>query len=100
MARNLGAVAAYLGIPLDIEFVDLTKGASKTPEFLAMNFMGRTPAAQWPVTLEFAECLGICDHAPAALADDGRVYGPLDEAGVDAMLDELKKGRKDQAPHI
>ncbi|OJW12689.1 MAG: NAD(P)H-dependent oxidoreductase subunit E [Planctomycetales bacterium 71-10] len=52
------------------------------------------------LTVEFAECLGVCDHAPAALADDGRVYGPLDEAGVDAMLDELKKGRKDEAPHI
>ncbi|WP_337177443.1 NAD(P)H-dependent oxidoreductase subunit E [Paludisphaera sp.] len=52
------------------------------------------------LTVEFAECLGICDHAPAALADDGRVYGPLDEAGVDAMLDELKRGRKDEAPHV
>jgi glutathione S-transferase len=38
------AVAAHLGIPLEIELVDLTKGASKTPEFLAVNFMGRTPA--------------------------------------------------------
>lgn len=38
------AVAAYLGIPLDIEFVDLTKGASRTPEFIAVNLMGRTPA--------------------------------------------------------
>jgi glutathione S-transferase len=38
------AVAAHLGIPLKIEFVDLTKGASRTPEFIAVNFMGRTPA--------------------------------------------------------
>ncbi len=30
------------------------------------------------LTVEFAECLGICDFAPAALADDGRVFGPLD----------------------
>ncbi len=42
------------------------------------------------LTLEYAECLGICDHAPAALADDGRVFGPLDEAGVDAMLEEVR----------
>jgi NADH-quinone oxidoreductase subunit E len=41
------------------------------------------------LTIEFAECLGICDYAPAALADDGRVYGPLDEKSVDVMLDEL-----------
>jgi NADH-quinone oxidoreductase subunit E len=43
-------------------------------------------------TVEFAECLGICDYAPAALADDGRVYGPLDPEKVDAMIEELKKG--------
>jgi NADH-quinone oxidoreductase subunit E len=41
------------------------------------------------LTVEFAECLGICDFAPAALADDGRVFGPLDEAQVDLMLAEL-----------
>jgi NADH-quinone oxidoreductase subunit E len=48
------------------------------------------------LTVEFAECLGICDFAPAALADDGRVYGPLSEETVDTMLDELKAGRRDQ----
>jgi NADH-quinone oxidoreductase subunit E len=46
------------------------------------------------LTVEFAECLGICDHAPAALADDGRIFGPLDQAKVDAMISELKKGPK------
>ncbi|MEO6807557.1 MAG: NAD(P)H-dependent oxidoreductase subunit E [Isosphaeraceae bacterium] len=45
------------------------------------------------LTVEFAECLGVCDFAPAALADDGRIFGPLsDETKVDAMIDELKKG--------
>src|SRR3954463_10190372 len=38
------------------------------------------------LTVEFAECLGICDFAPAALADDGRIFGPLTEEKVDAML--------------
>jgi NADH-quinone oxidoreductase subunit E len=47
------------------------------------------------LTVEYAECLGICDFAPAALADDGRVFGPLSEESVDAMLDELKQGRRD-----
>jgi len=37
------AMAAHIGLPLELEFVDLTKGASRTPEFLAVNFMGRTP---------------------------------------------------------
>ena len=50
------------------------------------------------LTVEYAECLGICDYAPAALADDGRVFGPLDEAAVDSMLDELKLGPRDELP--
>src|SRR6478752_5323962 len=46
------------------------------------------------LTVEFAECLGICDFAPAALADDGRVYGPLTPESVEAMLDAVKAGRR------
>ena len=41
------------------------------------------------LTVEFAECLGICDFAPAALADDGRIFGPLDEGKVDEMIGDL-----------
>jgi glutathione S-transferase len=37
------AVAAHLGLPLEFEFVDLTKGQSRTPEYLALNPTGRTP---------------------------------------------------------
>ncbi len=47
------------------------------------------------LTVEFAECLGICDYAPAALADDGRVFGPLDESSTEAMLNELKQGPRE-----
>ena len=38
------AVAAHLGLPLECEFVDLTKGASHTPAYLSVNPTGRTPA--------------------------------------------------------
>lgn len=38
------ALAAHLGVPLEHEFVDLTKGASHTPAYLAINPTGRTPA--------------------------------------------------------
>jgi len=48
--------------------------------------------ADGKVTVEFAECLGICDFAPAALADDGRIFGPLNPGAVDAMIAELQKG--------
>jgi glutathione S-transferase len=38
------AVAAHLGIALDYEEVDLTKGGSRAPGYLAINPTGRTPA--------------------------------------------------------
>jgi glutathione S-transferase len=40
---QIRALAAYLGVPLEFEFVDLTKGAQRTPAFLALNPTGRTP---------------------------------------------------------
>jgi NADH-quinone oxidoreductase subunit E len=46
-----------------------------------------TPGGE--LTVEFAECLGICEYAPAALADDGRVFGPLDPEKVDRMIADL-----------
>lgn len=48
--------------------------------------------ADGKLTLEFAECLGICDFAPAALADDGRIFGPLDETSVESMLNDVSRG--------
>lgn len=38
------ALASYLGVPLEFEFVDLTKGGSQAPAFLAINPTARTPA--------------------------------------------------------
>ena len=37
------AVAAHLAIPLELEFVDLSKGQQRTPDYLALNPTGRTP---------------------------------------------------------
>jgi glutathione S-transferase len=37
------ALAAHLGVPLEFEFVDITKGESHTPAYLALNPTGRTP---------------------------------------------------------
>jgi glutathione S-transferase len=37
------AVAAHLGVPLELEFVDLAQGKSRTPDYLALNPTGRTP---------------------------------------------------------
>jgi glutathione S-transferase len=41
---QIRALADYLGVPLECEFVDLIKGGSRTPAFLAINPTGRTPA--------------------------------------------------------
>jgi len=38
------ALAAHLDVPLELEFVDLTKGGSHTSAYLAINPTGRTPA--------------------------------------------------------
>jgi glutathione S-transferase len=37
------AVAAHLGISLDEQFVDLTKGQQRSPDYLALNPTGRAP---------------------------------------------------------
>ena len=37
------ALASYLKIPLELEFVDLIKGAQYAPAYLALNPTGRTP---------------------------------------------------------
>ena len=37
------AFAHQIGLPLELEVVDLTKGAQKKPEYLALNPTGRTP---------------------------------------------------------
>ncbi len=41
--RKVQAVATHLGIALEFEFIDITKGLSHTPQFLALNPAGRTP---------------------------------------------------------
>ena len=37
------AVASHLGLPLELQLVDLTKGQQRTPDYLALNPTGRTP---------------------------------------------------------
>lgn len=41
--RKVQAVAAHIDVPLEFEFVDITKGKQRAPEFLAINPNGRTP---------------------------------------------------------
>lgn len=43
--------------------------------------------------LEEVECLNACDRAPVFQVGD-QYYGPLDKAGVDQLLDNLRKSDK------
>src|SRR6516165_5377825 len=40
------ALASYLGVPLEFEFVDLAKGGAQTPAFLAINPTARAPTSR------------------------------------------------------
>ena len=42
------------------------------------------------VTLEAVYCLGLCATAPSAMLD-GRVVGRLDDARLDALIDEARR---------
>jgi len=42
--RKIQGVAAHAGVSLDVEMVDLLKGAQKQPDFLAINPNGKVPA--------------------------------------------------------
>jgi NADH-quinone oxidoreductase subunit E len=47
-------------------------------------------SADGKVTLEFAECLGVCEGAPAVLVNDLRVLEMTPEK-VDTLLAELRQ---------
>ncbi len=42
------------------------------------------------VTVEFAECLGACEHAPCMLAGE-TLYKSLDRASADQFVEDLKR---------
>lgn len=72
----------------------MLRGSDELLEY-ACERLGIQPGQTTPdgkLTVEFGECLGICDYAPCALADDGRIYGPLTKEVVDAMIEDLKQG--------
>ncbi len=47
-------------------------------------------------TLEAAECLGVCDFAPAILVND-RLYGNMTQEKVDEMIIELRREAQNRA---
>ena len=66
------------------------RGGEELLEYLCQR-LGIRPGETTPdgrVTLEFAECLGACDHAPAILAGD-IVLKQMTREKLDAWLDSL-----------
>jgi glutathione S-transferase len=75
------AVANYVAVPLEVEFVDLSKGQSHTPDYLALNPTGRTPTlvdgdfVLWEAT---AILQYIASQKPnALLPDDVRIRADI-----------------------
>lgn len=56
-------------------------------ERLGIRFGETTPDGEF--TLEEVECLNACDRAVVIQVGD-EYYGPVDEAGVDRLIDELR----------
>jgi NADH-quinone oxidoreductase subunit E len=55
-----------------------------------LNVKPGETSADGKITVEFAECIGVCEGAPAVLIDDvGRGNVTRDE--VDGLIDELRK---------
>jgi glutathione S-transferase len=75
------AVAAHLGIPLQLEFVDLGKGEQRSPAYLAINPTGRTPTlVDGDFVLWEAEAIiqYLAGRAPNALwPDDARLRAEI-----------------------
>jgi len=68
------------------------RGGEEVLEALA-DKLGVAPGQTTPdgrVTLEFGECLGLCDFAPAMLANE-RVYKNLDAASAGEVAIQLKQ---------
>jgi glutathione S-transferase len=68
-ARRPRMVAAHLGLPLDLELVDLQKGDQRKPEFLALNPSGKVPVLVddgFVLTESWAIMTYIADKKPGA----------------------------------
>ena len=55
-----------------------------------LNIAPRGTTADGKITVEFAECLGVCEGAPAVLIDDEARMNVTPEK-VDALLEELRR---------
>jgi len=72
----------------------VARGAEELLEYLCQS-LGIRPGQTTPdgiITLEAAECLGLCDGAPAMLAND-TVYTDLSREKLDQIIQSLRTGK-------
>lgn len=62
--------------------------AERVKKALGIDFHNTT--LDGAVTLEPVYCLGLCSCAPAAMLD-GEIYGRLDAAGIDTLVQEARR---------
>lgn len=83
-SRSSGAriLLEALGVPYDVKLVDFTSGQNRTPEFLALNPLGKLPTlthGEAVVTEQVAITIYLADRFPAAglaPAFDDALRGP------------------------
>lgn len=80
--RKACAVARYLDSPVEFVRIDLTKGESRTPEFLAVNPNGKVPALT-NGSMRLWEADAIMGYLAKAAGSD---LLPADERQIDVML--------------
>jgi glutathione S-transferase len=70
-SRSTGAriLLEALGVPYEVTYIDLTTGANRTPEFLALNPLGKLPTLTHGaavITEQVAITIYLADRFPAA----------------------------------
>jgi glutathione S-transferase len=67
------------GAPYDVHVIDFMKGAHKSPEYLAVNPMGKLPAISYRGNV-VTECAAICAYLADVFPDAGLAPSPLERA--------------------
>ena len=65
-ARRVRLVVHHLGLPVSEEIVDLAKGAQRSPEYLALNPMGKVPTlvdGELKLTESYAIMIYLCEKS-------------------------------------
>jgi glutathione S-transferase len=88
--RRVRMYAAEKGIPLTIVEVDIAAGATRSPEYRAVNPLGELPTLELDDGTRLTESLAICRYLEE-LYPEPNLFGrsPLERATVNRWIDRL-----------